>query len=195
MAPPILRLCEDRFAGAGCVSGHRLQRAVDALVGSPERCFTLVELACLCNSSVFHFAHSFKAHVGMAPFAFQRHLRIQKARALLSRTDLTIEEIGNAVGCENASSFSRLFRNVTSQSPREFRRRHRAELKDLVSGNIVINRSNSSTALSLQPLLGTEDQRNSADLRISQGIPYCGVARNLKTVTFRAMWRAFFSAN
>ncbi len=117
----------DRASTAGLLSGHRLQRAVDALVGSPERCFTLVELACLGNSSVFHFAHSFKAHVGMAPFAFQRHLRIQKARALLSRTDLTIEDIGIAVGCESASSFSRLFRNVTSQSPREFRRHRRAD--------------------------------------------------------------------
>jgi len=117
----------DRASTAGLLSGLRLQRAVDALVGSPEQCFTLVELACLCNSSVFHFARSFKAHVGMAPFAFQRHLRIQKARALLSRTDLTIEEIGIAVGCENASSFSRLFRNVTNQSPRDFRHHRRSD--------------------------------------------------------------------
>jgi len=40
----------DRASTAGLLSGHRLQRAVDALVGSPERCFTLVELACLGNS-------------------------------------------------------------------------------------------------------------------------------------------------
>lgn len=116
----------EKVSAAGLLKGHRIQRAVDALVGSPERCFTLVELARLCNSSVFHFARSFKAHVGVAPFAFQRHLRIQKARALLSQTDLTVEEIGIAVGCENASSFSRLFRNMTNQSPGQFRRHRRA---------------------------------------------------------------------
>lgn len=148
----------DRASTAGLLSGHRLQRAVDALVGSPERCFTLVELACLCNSSVFHFAHSFKAHVGMAPFAFQRHLRIQKARALLSRTDLTIEEIGNAVGCENASSFSRMFRNVTSQSPGEFRGHHRAELKTSCRATSLSVGPTQVPRFSLQTLLETEDQ-------------------------------------
>ncbi len=67
-----------RARTAGLLSGRRLQRAVDALVGSPERCFTLVELACLCNSSVFDLLIPLRPTWGWRPlptkgtFVFKR---------------------------------------------------------------------------------------------------------------------------
>ena len=101
-------------------AGHPLF-PLDVLVGAPEKSFSLLELARMCNSSVFHFSRSFRAHLGKAPFAFQRELRVQKARNLLRHTDFSVEEISVIVGCESASSFARIFRRATSQSPREFR--------------------------------------------------------------------------
>lgn len=110
----------------GLLSQKRLQNAIDAMTANPERCFSLVDLARLCNSSVFHFARSFTAAVGCAPFAFQRNLRVQKARELLSTTDLSIETVSEAVGIESSTSFSRIFRRYTGESPREYRRRNLA---------------------------------------------------------------------
>lgn len=111
-----------RHTASGLLSRLRLQNAVDAMVSSPDRSFTLVELARLCNASVFHFARSFTARVGCAPFEFQRKLRVQKAQVLLQQTELSIEQIGLAVGVQSPTSFSRLFRKTTGQSPRDFRR-------------------------------------------------------------------------
>ena len=110
----------------GLLSHKRLQNAVDAMTANPERSFTLVELARLCHASVFHFSRSFTAHLGCAPFAFQRNLRVQKARELLLKTELPIEVISHTVGIESPTSFARIFRRFTGQSPREYRQANAA---------------------------------------------------------------------
>ncbi len=74
---------ESTRAAVGLLDIQRLQPAVDALNAFPEKPFSLAELARLCNSSVFHFARSFTARIGTPPYAYQRTLRLEKARSLL----------------------------------------------------------------------------------------------------------------
>jgi transcriptional regulator GlxA family with amidase domain len=113
-----------------CVlSVRRLQPAIDFISDCSEREFTLLMLARLCSSSVFHFARSYTSRMGSAPFAFQRALRLQKAQQLLLATELSIEAVGAAVGVENATHFSRMFRRQLGYSPREYRRLHAAKKK------------------------------------------------------------------
>lgn len=124
MARRVLRLFDRQSlrSATGLLSEKRVQIAADAIRSAPERSFTLMELARLCNSSVFHFSRSFTARLGSAPFAFQRSLRIQKARDLLGSGDLSIETVAYAVGFTNPSSFSRVFRHITGLSPTNYRR-------------------------------------------------------------------------
>ena len=105
---------------------QRLGPAIDKISAAPQDDFTLIELARLCNSSVFHFARSFSARVGRAPFRFQRGLRLQKAAELLVSTDLSVELIAGKVGIENATHFSRLFRRQCGLSPIEYRKQQRS---------------------------------------------------------------------
>ena len=107
---------------SGILSRNQLLPAIDFLSECPERDVTLSELARLCHSSIFHFARSFTARVGCAPFAFQRTSRLRNARRLLCCTELSIEMIAASVGFQNATHFSRLFRRETGHSPREYRR-------------------------------------------------------------------------
>lgn len=54
----------------------------------------------------------------------QQHIHdklIEKAKALLSATDLSISEIAYELGFEHLQSFSKLFKTKTKQSPMEFR--------------------------------------------------------------------------
>ena len=106
----------------GLLSLRRLQPAIDLIHESPETDFTLLELARLCNSSVFHFARSFSARTGSAPFGLQRKLRLHKAQQLLLKTELSVGEVATAVGFENLTHFSRMFRNLFGSSPRDYRR-------------------------------------------------------------------------
>jgi transcriptional regulator GlxA family with amidase domain len=114
----ILRVAEQlsRKTSPGVLSAKRLQPAIDFIRECPEQEFTLLELASLCNSSVFHFARSFTSRMGSAPFAFQRTLRLQKAQQLLLATELSVEAVGAAAGFENATHFSRIFRRPTPHS-------------------------------------------------------------------------------
>ena len=110
------------LCGAGLpgsvIIGSKPAVMIDAITSSPGKSFTLVELARLCNSIVFQLSRSC---TGCAPFEFQRQLRVQKAKALLHGTDLSIEQISMAVGSQSPTSFSRLFRKVIGQSPSGFR--------------------------------------------------------------------------
>jgi len=54
----------------------------------------------------------------------QQHIQlklINKAKALLSSTDLSVSEIAYRLGFEYPQSFSKLFKNKTSKTPKEFR--------------------------------------------------------------------------
>jgi AraC-like DNA-binding protein len=126
MVSRVLRVAErlSRGTQSGILSLTRLQPAVNFISDCPEREFTLLELASLCNSSVFHFARSFTARLGCAPFAFQRRVRMRKAQQLLVSTELSIQAVGASLGLENATHFSRCFRDEVGCSPREFRRLH-----------------------------------------------------------------------
>ena len=48
--------------------------------------------------------------------------RITRAKQLLRFTDMTVDEIGVAVGMTDANYFSRMFRKVEGISPREYRK-------------------------------------------------------------------------
>jgi AraC family transcriptional regulator, transcriptional activator of pobA len=46
---------------------------------------------------------------------------IEKAKEILSTTSLSVSEVAYRLGFEYPQSFSKLFKNKTSQSPLEFR--------------------------------------------------------------------------
>ena len=85
---------------------------------------SLADLAALCGVSIYHFARSFSAQLGRAPFEYQRAVRLEKARELLRESDLAIEAVGIAVGIDSASNFARLFRRTVGLSPSEYRKLH-----------------------------------------------------------------------
>ena len=62
---------------------------------------------------------------GMPPINYVQNLRVEEAKRRLERTDTPIEEISYAVGYEDAASFRRLFRRITSVAPGEYRRKFR----------------------------------------------------------------------
>lgn len=63
----------------------------------------------------------FKRHLGFSPLECMNRYRIYYARELLQHTALPIKEIASQVGIQQESYFSRLFRQKTGRSPRQFR--------------------------------------------------------------------------
>lgn len=73
--------------------------------------------------SVRTFQRRFTAAAGLSTSEYVQQLRVEKARGLLERTAMPVSEICWAVGYEDTSAFSRLFRSVCGVSAGEYRRR------------------------------------------------------------------------
>jgi AraC-like DNA-binding protein len=78
-------------------------------------------LASLINVSSSYYFALFKKETGYAPIDFFIHLRMRRACLLLETTTLSVKEIADALGYDDAFYFSRLFKSVTSMAPTDYR--------------------------------------------------------------------------
>jgi AraC-like DNA-binding protein len=80
------------------------------------------ELAGLIRMSPSHFTRSFRKTAGMTPHRFVIQCRVERARELLTATDLPLTEIALATGFSDQSHFSRRFQELTGFPPGAYRR-------------------------------------------------------------------------
>lgn len=79
------------------------------------------DIARICGLNRSYFSKIFHQTIGKPPQEFLLHYRMAKASELLNLTQLTVGDIGNAVGYLNPLHFSRAFKNVYGVSPRTWR--------------------------------------------------------------------------
>jgi AraC-like DNA-binding protein len=74
-------------------------------------------LAGIAGLSVFHFAREFKRTAGVTPHYYLLEKRVERAKTLLSRTDLSLSEIALASGFFDQSHLTRRFRQILGATP------------------------------------------------------------------------------
>lgn len=67
------------------------------------------------------FRRRFKQQIGVSPAQFQNAIRLNRARDLLTSTDLPITEIATQIGFESIFYFSEFFKKKTGQAPSDYR--------------------------------------------------------------------------
>lgn len=82
---------------------------------------TVEDIAASCGLNRSYFGKIFHENMGKSPQEFLISYRMTKATELLKLTNLSIADIGNAVGYSNQLHFSRAFRKVYGISPRQWR--------------------------------------------------------------------------
>jgi AraC family transcriptional regulator len=87
---------------------------------------SLTALAALANLSRYHFARLFKQSFGAPPHRYHMARRMERARCLLQRPELSVTEVGIQIGFRETSSFTRAFRKFTGLAPSAYRR-HRQD--------------------------------------------------------------------
>jgi transcriptional regulator GlxA family with amidase domain len=80
-------------------------------------------LARIALMSSGHFSRSFRAAYGETPYSYLMTRRIERAKALLRRGDLTVTEVCFEVGCTSLGSFSSRFTELVGESPSAYRAR------------------------------------------------------------------------
>lgn len=85
---------------------------------------TIEELAKLCNLSISSFKRQFKKEFKDSPNNYINSQRIQKAKKLLSITNLSISEIAYQVGFNDPLYFTRSFKKKIGSTPTQYRLEH-----------------------------------------------------------------------
>nr|WP_223190155.1 helix-turn-helix transcriptional regulator [Streptomyces sp. TRM68416] len=74
-----------------------------------------------------HFQRSFREAFGETPYGYLMTRRIERAKALLRRGDLTVTEVCMAVGCTSLGSFSSRFTQLVGETPSAYRAREHTD--------------------------------------------------------------------
>lgn len=95
------------------------QTFISENIETPLSIAELSKIACL---SPTQFKKRFKESLGISTLQYITELRMEKAKALLTHTDLPVQLIAERVGYSDLSAFSRRFSLHFGLSPREFAR-------------------------------------------------------------------------
>jgi AraC family transcriptional regulator len=98
---------------------RRVREFIDANLGEELSLRDLAAVACL---SPYHFSRSFKRAVGVGVHSYVIGRRLERAKELLTRTELSLAETAKAVGFDSHASFTRRFHHHVGVTPGRFRR-------------------------------------------------------------------------
>ncbi|MFE5543254.1 helix-turn-helix domain-containing protein [Streptomyces sp. NPDC056534] len=103
----------------------RLRRARDVMDRDYAQPLDVPVLASVALMSTGHFARSFRAAYGETPYSYLMTRRVERAKALLRRGDMSVTDVCFAVGCTSLGSFSSRFTELVGEPPSAYRaRRH-----------------------------------------------------------------------
>jgi AraC family transcriptional regulator len=100
--------------------------AKELMEASLDGAVSLSDLARACELSIRHFSRAFRESTGQSPHRWLVERRLDKARALLERSEQPLGAIASACGFANQSHFTRTFTSAEGTSPGAWRRLRRA---------------------------------------------------------------------
>jgi AraC-like DNA-binding protein len=100
---------------------RRLRRARDRMDREYARPLDVPSLARTALMSPAHFSRRFREAYGETPYAYLMTRRIERAKALLRRGDMSVTEVCFEVGCTSLGSFSSRFTELVGQTPSAYR--------------------------------------------------------------------------
>jgi AraC family transcriptional regulator, arabinose operon regulatory protein len=100
----------------------RVREHIETHIGGKLAISALARLAGMSDAGL---NRAFQRHYSTSPARFVSEIRIREVARLLQQTDDSIDEIAEQTGFPNRAYLSRVFKQVTGESPADFRRKHR----------------------------------------------------------------------
>jgi AraC-like DNA-binding protein len=110
-----------------------LRRVRDRMDREYARPLDVESLARGVHMSAGHLSRQFKLAYGESPYAYLMTRRIERAKALLDRGDLSVTDVCFQVGCTSLGTFSTRFTELVGMSPSAYRRAAAGELAGIPS--------------------------------------------------------------
>ena len=113
-----INACGERIKS---VEGDEIDKVLRYIGDNISHDFSLSSLSEMVHLSPNYFVRKFRERMGISPMKYIALARLERAKSLLSGTDMRIGEIMERVGIYDAAYFSRSFKTITGYSPRTFR--------------------------------------------------------------------------
>jgi transcriptional regulator GlxA family with amidase domain len=117
---------------------RRLRRARDQMDREFAQPLDVAALARTALMSPAHFSRRFREAYGEAPYSYLMTRRIERAKALLRRGDLTVTDVCFAVGWTSLGSFSARFTELVGESPSMYSARNHDDLRLVASCQTMV---------------------------------------------------------
>lgn len=105
----------------GGLAPHKLQKVLLYIEERLAEPVGVRELAAQVHMSPFHFARRFKQAVGTPPHAYITQVRVDRAKRLLSGSNLPLIEVATRVGYRTQAHFTGVFHRYAGTTPRSYR--------------------------------------------------------------------------
>lgn len=103
---------------------QRIYEVIDYINKQYSVPLRLNDLAEQFHISPTHLSRTFKAVTGFSFVEYLNAVRVKEAQTLLRETDLKIIDIAEQAGFDNLSHFGRVFKQISSTTPRQYRKLH-----------------------------------------------------------------------
>jgi AraC family transcriptional regulator, activator of mtrCDE len=100
----------------------RLAAALHAMLATPEKAWSMEQLAQLCHMSRSTFLRAFRKVAATTPGELLVQIRMAQAAQWLKQAHRGIGEIGEAVGYQSEAAFNRAFKRYMGAGPGQYRR-------------------------------------------------------------------------
>lgn len=108
---------------------RRLRRARDRMDREYAQPLDVPALARTALMSPAHFSRRFREAYDETPYSYLMTRRIERAKALLRRGDMSVTDACFAVGCTSLGSFSARFTELVGETPSAYRARNHSTLE------------------------------------------------------------------
>lgn len=99
----------------------RLRKARDHINRHYAEPLDVAAIAAVAHMSAGHLSRRFKEAFGETPYSYLMTRRIERARMLLTRGDLSVTDVCFAVGFSSLGTFSTRFSELVGRSPSAYR--------------------------------------------------------------------------
>ena len=110
-------------------SDRRVERLIQSLSAECDRPWSLAEMARICGIQRTQLSNVFQKLTGSSPLKYLSRIRLERAKTLLSETDLKIVHIAIECGYGSSQYFANTFKRAMEMTPLEYRK-HCRRLSD-----------------------------------------------------------------
>jgi AraC family transcriptional regulator len=113
--------CTMEQGPSGALSGSALRRVKDYIEDNLAETLTLSEISGVAHMSPFHFSRVFKLATGLSPHRYVVGRRVERAKDLLTNTNLPLHEVARLSGFSDQSHLAKHTRRLLGAAPRSLR--------------------------------------------------------------------------